>query len=538
MFYKYSNHFKFIAMIITGFIASCSTIVSAYMVQTLTNIATQKKWDQVGGFLAIVIIGFLLVFVASLIFNRLKTLAIQETNTYLRTNIFKGMLGTDRDENSNALGFLTNDFKLLETNRFDAQIEIIMQACTLVLALGYALLVNWLVTILFLVGSFVPMLISNFFQKSIQNPMLISNFFQKSIQNASENWTKANGQYVNQTKNFLAGSETLSLYNGRENAAKKNQVKVFDLEAALRKMNLLNLDTGSWISLIGNLVTFLVPFLTGVYMVIHGMTTLGSLFAIVQLANSFVNPILTILNDRNELSTTKKIVEKTNKYLALAKGEKADNNKVAFKDLVLTDVSLNRKGQQLIQNLDLTIKRKTKQAIIGPSGTGKSTLLQFLMKGKYGEAKEILLNGKIEKAGNFENIFAYASQAPVIFADTLWFNLTLGKDIPQEIVEQVCSKLQLTNVIKEKGFDYSLGDNADQLSGGQLARIELARAILSRRPVLLLDEINASLDKKTSDKIHQYLLNSDLTFVEVTHHYEANELGNYDNVIDLKGYME
>lgn len=524
MFYKYSNHFKFIAMIITGFIASCSTIVSAYMVQTLTNIATQKKWDQVGGFLTIVIIGFLLVFVGSLIFNRLKTSAIQETNTYLRTNIFKGMLGTDRDENSNALGFLTNDFKLLETNRFDAQIEIIMQACTLVLALGYALLVNWLVTILFLVGSFVP--------------MLISNFFQKSIQNASENWTKANGQYVNQTKNFLAGSETLSLYNGRENAAKKNQVKVFNLEAALRKLNLLNLDTGSWISLIGNLVTFLVPFLTGVYMVIHGMTTLGSLFAIVQLANSFVNPILTILNDRNKLSTTKKIVEKTNKYLALAKGEKADNNKVAFKDLVLTDVSLNRKGQQLIQNLDLTIKRKTKQAIIGPSGTGKSTLLQFLMKGKYGEAKEILLNGKIEKAGNFENIFAYASQAPVIFADTLWFNLTLGKDIPQEIVEQVCSKLQLTNVIKEKGFDYSLGDNADQLSGGQLARIELARAILSRRPVLLLDEINASLDKKTSDKIHQYLLNSDLTFVEVTHHYEANELGNYDNVIDLKGYME
>lgn len=110
----------------------------------------------------------------------------------------------------------------------------------------------------------------------------------------------------------------------------------------------------------------------------------------------------------------------------------------------------------------------------------------------------------------------------------------MGKDISQEIVEQVCSNLELTDVIKEKGFDYSLGDNADQLSGGQLARIELARAILSRRPVLLLDEINASLDKKTSDKVHQYLLNSDLTFIEVIHHYEANELENYDNVIDLK----
>lgn len=69
MLYKYSNHFKFIAMIITGFIASCSTIISAYMVQTLTNIATQKKWDQVGNFLIIMITSFLLTSIASLIFN-------------------------------------------------------------------------------------------------------------------------------------------------------------------------------------------------------------------------------------------------------------------------------------------------------------------------------------------------------------------------------------------------------------------------------------------------------------------------------------
>ncbi|MGN1284246.1 MAG: ATP-binding cassette domain-containing protein, partial [Candidatus Limosilactobacillus intestinavium] len=497
MLYKYSNHFKFILMIITGFITSCTTIVMAYMVQTLTNIATEKDWNQVSNFLTIVIIGFLITFAAGLVFNRLKTGAIQEANTYLRTNIFKGMLNTDKEQNSAGLSFLTNDFKLLETNRFDAQVEIIMQACSLVLALGYALLVNWLVTILFLVGSFVP--------------MIASGLFQKAIQKSSENWTKANGQYVNQTKNFLAGSETLRLYHGQENATKKNQVKVLSLEAALKKMNLLNLDTNSWIGFLGNLVTFLVPFLTGIYMVIHGMTTLGSLFAIVQLANSFVNPILTILNDRNELSTTKKIVEKAEKYLALA-DKKQNDSGVTFSNLALTGIALNRKKQQLVQNLDLTIKTRTKQAIIGPSGTGKSTLLQFLMKGKYGKAEEILLNGQKEKAGEFEDLFAYASQAPVIFADTIWFNLTLGKNISREIVEKVCSDLDIIDVINEKGFDYSLGDDADQLSGGQLARIELARAILAKRAVLLLDEINASLDKKTSDVIHEYLLNSDLTF--------------------------
>ena len=65
------------------------------------------------------------------------------------------------------------------------------------------------------------------------------------------------------------------------------------------------------------------------------------------------------------------------------------------------------------------------------------------------------------------------------------FNLTLGKNISREKVEEVCDNLDLSELVKEKGFDYQLGEAADKLSGGQLARIELARAILMKRPVLL-----------------------------------------------------
>ncbi|WP_289683102.1 ATP-binding cassette domain-containing protein [Lactobacillus intestinalis] len=521
MLYKYSNHFKFVLMIIAGLLASSMTIVMAYMVQTLTNIATEKKWNQVGNFLLIVLTGYVLSFLASLVFNRLKTSTIKEVNTYLRIHIFKGMLNQSVEENTNSLGFLTSDFKLLETNRFNAQIEILMQGCTLLMALGYALVVNWLVTLLFLVGSFVP--------------MLVSSLFQKAIQSASENWTKANSDYVNQTKNFLAGSQTLRLYGKQDNATKKNQIQVLKLESALRKMNLLDLDTGSWINLLASSVTFLVPFLVGIYMVIKGLTTLGALFAIVQLANSFVNPILIILEDRNKLSTTKKIVEKINTYLTLAE-KKQNKNKEKVGDLTFTDIALKRKDKQFIEGLNLTIKVGSKQAIIGPSGMGKSTLLQFMMYGSFGKAEQILLNQKLKKAGTFTDIFAYASQASVIFADSLWFNLTLGANIARDKVLEVCEKLDLISLVKEKGFEYYLGNNADQLSGGQLERIELARAILANRPILLLDEINASLDKKTSDEIHQYLLNSNLTFVEVIHHYNNDELSEYDGIIDLNDY--
>ena len=97
---------------------------------------------------------------------------------------------------------------------------------------------------------------------------------------------------------------------------------------------------------------------------------------------------MTILEDRNKLSTTKKIVAKAEKYIAKGKVEKAKSD-YNFATLQIEDLALTRKGKKLANQINFTIKKGQKVAVIGPSGVGKSTLLQFLLTGKHGHAKEI-----------------------------------------------------------------------------------------------------------------------------------------------------
>lgn len=509
---------KYIALTLLAFISSAENIVIAFMISGLTVIALNGHSEKLPIFTTEVVLFLLIVLVSQLGYNYLKNDSIRYVNQLLRTTILRGMFTHAEADKSEDLAFLTNDFKLLETNRFNAELNIMSAGITLSLSLAYALYINWTLTLIFFFGSCIP--------------LVTSNFFQKPIQEAAEQWSTANSSYVTTTKNFLAGAATIRLYGQEDSATHRNTPIIRKLENSLMRMNLLNAHAQTTVSLIAEIGTFLVPFVLGVLLITHHYASLGSLFAIMQLSNSFVNPILQILSERNNLSTTKAIIEKLDTFTA-ADTDTIDTYTTFQKSLILQNISLNRDGKQLSDGIDITITPGKKIAIIGASGCGKSTLLQFLINGNFGSARSIIKDGLVVEPGSFYNDFAYASQSPIIFSDSLQFNLTLGADIQDTVIRDVCKHLNLDDIVRKQGLNYSLGDNANQLSGGQLARIELARAILSKRPILLLDEINASLDHQTSKAIHDYLLKSNLTFIEVIHHYEPHDLDRYDDVIDF-----
>ncbi len=121
-----------------------------------------------------------------------------------------------------------------------------------------------------------------------------------------------------------------------------------------------------------------------------------------------------------------------------------------------------------------------------------------------------------------------------MFDRSLLFNLTLGQKYSNNELQNAIKSAGLAELVKEKGLDYQIGQNGNNLSGGQIQRVEIARAILAKRPVLLADEATSALDNDLSLQIHKTLLeNSNFAVIEVAHKISKQERAMFDRIINL-----
>lgn len=192
--------------------------------------------------------------------------------------------------------------------------------------------------------------------------------------------------------------------------------------------------------------------------------------------------------------------------------------------------------RQIFEHVNIKVKPGEKILLMAPSGWGKTTLLR-LMLGIYTPSHgEILINGE-EVTGDWykaHNFYSYVNQKPFMFDDTLRFNVTLGRQVDEEQLLMACHEAGLDDLIQENGLDYPVGENGNNLSGGQIQRVEIARALLSGRPILLADEATSALDPRLSLEIHETLLgNPKAAVIEVAHKISDVEKAMFDQIIVL-----
>ncbi|MFN6944533.1 MAG: ABC transporter ATP-binding protein [Cytophagaceae bacterium] len=183
------------------------------------------------------------------------------------------------------------------------------------------------------------------------------------------------------------------------------------------------------------------------------------------------------------------------------------NDSIEFKD-----VNFSFGTEAILKNINLKIEKGKKVALVGPSGGGKSTLVDLIPRFYDVQEGEVLLDGKSIKEieiDSLRNLMGIVTQDPVLFNDTILNNIAFG--IPGALREDVVQAAKIANAHNfieqaENGYDTIIGDRGVKLSGGQRQRISIARAVLKNPPILILDEATSALDTE-SEKLVQDALN-------------------------------
>lgn len=186
--------------------------------------------------------------------------------------------------------------------------------------------------------------------------------------------------------------------------------------------------------------------------------------------------------------------------------------------------------------IDATMQGNFKVLVFGESGGGKTTLLKLIKGDLSPNTGKIELTDKNGAQLNRYQSTALISQTPYIFNTTLFNNVTLFQPERYEksaVIDAIKSVGLFDELGGENALNYNCGLMGRRLSGGQLQRVEIARALLSKKKLFLVDEATANLDAKNAAKIRQLLFNLPTPMVEVAHHFDQSDI-RYTNEYDLE----
>ena len=214
-------------------------------------------------------------------------------------------------------------------------------------------------------------------------------------------------------------------------------------------------------------------------------------------------------------------------------------------DVVLKDVSFSYNDNQVLNKISLTIPKGKKVALVGLSGSGKSTVANLILRLYDNYSGSILINSMDIKELNLtdvRNCVSIVTQETILFNESILNNIKYGNlqasDKAINLVAQNAGVNSFAEVLDQK-LNTIIGENGIKLSGGQRQRIAIARALIKNAPFLIMDEATSSLDNITENKIHKTINNlmNNKTKLIIAHRLSTIEDADIIYVLD-KGKIE
>ena len=360
-------------------------------------------------------------------------------------------------------------------------------------------------------------------------------------------------------KYFRLQQNALGAVNGQieEMFTNHTVVKAYSLEKkSLKQFDGLNqtLYVSAWksqffsgiihpmMNFVGNLCYVFVAIIGGIF-AIKGSLLIGDIQSFITYTKQFNQPISQLSSISSSLQNMVAANERIMEFLQ-EEEEPVDTDTVELPKKIKGDVEFKNvcfgydPDKEIIHNFSASIKAGQKIAIVGPTGSGKTTLVSLLMRFYQINSGDITIDGtsiyKMKKS-DVHSLFGMVLQDTWLFNGTVRENLTYGADISNEKLEEICKKAKVDHFIKSfpGGYDMVITEE-NAISQGQKQLLTIARAMIQNNPMLILDEATSNVDTRTEEIIQQAMdkLTEGRTSFVIAH--RLSTIKNADLILVLK----
>lgn len=531
---KYILKFKGLFTITCAFelILSIFSVGSAFVLKYVIDLVGSNDLNKFGKGIIFFISYCVVAFLMEVISIFFKTKYKKKTMYYIKEDIFSNLMKKDiksfSEENSaKYISILSNDINMIEQDGIASIFRMIQYSFSFIIALISLISMNIYITL----GTFILAGIA----------FTIPQFFSKNISSKRNEYSCSLEDITIKTKDILTGFEVIRNFNIVN--------KINDLygksnkNVETKKENYL-LYSGIVDSISENLgmLVFTAPIAIGGYFVIKGQITIGTLVALIQLMNNIIGPIQMSSQLINKVKSLKPIMEKINSITR-------EDDKIEVKyslnsfdrTIELQKVDFSYDGsKKALKNINQTFEKGKKYALVGGSGSGKSTILRLLLRYYEEFDGSILIDGKEHRDIDINHIYKHLSviqQNVFMFDGTVKDNIGLYGDYSDEEILKAAKMAGLSKLIESlpKGIYEDVGENGSRLSGGEKQRVAIARALMKNSSIMLLDESTSALDNETAFSIEKSLLELEgVTSIVITHKLMEEILKKYDEIIVMR----
>ncbi|MDB4846922.1 ABC transporter transmembrane domain-containing protein [Candidatus Pseudothioglobus singularis] len=449
----------------------------------------------------------------------------------LRVNMFTKLLRLpksyfDKNTTGETLSKLTFDVEQISAAASTIWLEFIKSSFTVIILTGYLFYKSFLLSLSLIV--LLPLV------------YLAVRFSTSRIRKGSARVQESMGKMTHLLDENISGNDLIKIYQAQETETNKFFSIINTIRQQRFKVDMAGgLNTSIVNALIGLSLAFVVYF-SSTYLVMSA----GDFLAYFTAMGMLVKPAKTLININKPLQQA--IVAGKSVFSLIDESPESNPSKNPIHsisgEICFDNVSFSYDNEKpSLTNINLTIKKGETIALVGSTGSGKTTMVNLLTRFYNPSSGQILINGQdivSYELESYRSNFSYVDQNVRLFNDTISGNIAFGQKESMSI-DLIRNAAKVSNSIEfieklDKTFDSDIGEDGVTLSGGQRQRLSIARAIAKDSPILILDEATSALDSAT-EKLVQSAINKmqqDRTTIIIAH--RLTTIQNADRIIVLK----